>query len=169
MNWRGWLGAVACCGVAGLAHSVPVAETAFARCSAGVPAHDLQGREMAPAWWRKESVLVVFWSVDCPFCRRHNERLDAAYQALSAEGVRVVAVSTDDEVESVRAAVRRRGYTFPVLMDGQGDCQLRAQLTARKVVPMTCWLGKPLSQPRCIPGEMAEGDLRDMLRRSRAD
>lgn len=138
----------------------------FVTCPAGAPTRDVQGRPIDAGFWRRGPVLAVLWSVDCAFCRRHNERLGLALQ--SVPGAAVLGVAVDDDVEAVRRAVERRGYAFPVIVDGRDGCALRPQLTSRRVVPMTCWLGKVPSQPRCIPGEMADDDLRDLLRQARS-
>jgi thiol-disulfide isomerase/thioredoxin len=107
-------------------------------------------------------VLAVFWSPPCGFCQRHNERLDRLLREMP--GATVLGVAVDAEPDAVRRAVQRRGYGFPTLVDGAGDCALRPQLTPRRVVPMTCWLGESPTQPRCVPGEMSDDDLRELLR-----
>ncbi|WP_422013349.1 TlpA family protein disulfide reductase [Roseateles sp.] len=147
----------------GTAQATPGAQALFADCPAGLPARDVRDRPISPSFWQGGPVLAVFWSTDCAFCQRHNERLD---RLLRAEpGAAVIAIAVDDQADAVRRIVERRGYGFPVILD---FCGLRAQLTPRKVVPMTCWLGEPPKGPRCIPGEMADDDLRELLKRSRA-
>lgn len=154
--------------LAGFAQASPNAEDLFARCPGGPPAHDVQERAIDPSFWRAGPVLAVFWSVDCAFCRRHNERIGRLMQEPSLGGARVLGVSIDGRLETVRSAVQKRGYAFPVIVivDGAGPCALQPQLTERKLVPMTCWLGPAPTQPRCIPGEMSEDDLRELLRRA---
>ena len=134
----------------------------FARCPSGMPQADVRGRPMASDFFRRGPVLAVLWSVDCAFCHRHNERLNV----LAAEypGAAILGIAVDASASRVRQATERRGYGFPVIVDGTGDCALRPQLTPRRLVPMTCWLGEAPTQPRCIPGEMSDDDLRELLR-----
>lgn len=159
---RGSLGLAAAVLLAGLARAAPTAEAAFAGCPAGAPTQDVLGHRIDPGFWRAGPVLAVFWSVDCAFCRRHNERMGRLLQEPALRGARVLGVAVDAEPDAVRRAVQQRGYAFPVIVDGA--CGLQAQLTQRKWVPMTCWLGEAPTQPRCIPGEMSEDDLRELLR-----
>ncbi|MBV8037667.1 TlpA disulfide reductase family protein [Roseateles sp.] len=159
MRWR-----PLCAGLLafGLAQAAPGADTWPALCPGGPPKTDVQGRPMAADFWRRGPVLAVLWSVDCGFCQRHNERLDRLLR--EAPGAAVLGVAVDGQPDAVSRAVARRGYDFPVIVDGSGDCALRPQLTPRRVVPMTCWLGDAPTQPRCIPGEMSDEDLRALLR-----
>ncbi|PTT88108.1 hypothetical protein DBR42_10365 [Pelomonas sp. HMWF004] len=150
--------------LASFAHAAPNAEALFARCPGGPPARDVLDRSIDAEFWRVGPVLTVFWSVDCAFCRRHNERLSRLLQEPSLGLTRVLGVSIDGRLDAVRGAVQKRGYSFPVIVDGAGPCALQPQLTDRKLVPMTCWLGPAPTQPRCVPGEMSEEDLRELLR-----
>lgn len=133
----------------------------FARCPGGPPQVDIRGQPMAADFFRRGPVLAVLWSIDCAFCQRHNQRLNAL--AAEMPGAVVLGVSVDGDAAAVRRAVEKRGYGFPVVVDGSGGCALRPQITARRLVPMTCWLGAAPTMPRCIPGEMSDDDLRELL------
>lgn len=155
-----WMAVAALC-MAGLARAEPATEAPFAQCPSGPPATDVQGRALDWAGWRTQPLLVVLWSPDCGFCQRHNEKL--ARLLRETPGAAVLGLAVDGSADAVRRAVQRRGYDFPVLVDGSGPCALRPRLTPRRLVPMTCWLGDAPTQPRCIPGEMSDDDLRELL------
>lgn len=158
-RWSGLL----CTLLSAGALAAPGAQELFSGCTAGAPANDVLARPMPADFWAHGPVLAVFWSIDCAFCHRHNDRLN---RLLKAElGAAVVGIAVDGDTASVQATVKKRGYGFPVIQD---RCGLREQLTTRKLVPMTCWLGAAPSQPQCIPGEMAEDDLRELLRQARS-
>lgn len=146
----------------GLAQADPAAEALFAQCPSGIPTRDLQGRSLDWPALRAAPVLAVIWSPDCAFCARHNEKLGRLLR--ETPGAAVIGLAVDGTPEAVKRAVQRRGYEFPVLVDGHGPCALRPQLTPRRVVPITCWLGDAPRPPRCIPGEMSEDDLRELLK-----
>lgn len=148
--------------LASIAEADPTAETLFAQCPSGLPKSDVQGRPLDWAAWRPTPVLAVIWSPDCAFCQRHNAKLDALLREMP--GAAVIGIAVDSPPEAVTRAVKRRGYSFPVIADGTGPCAVRPQLTPRRVIPMTCWLGEAPTQPRCIPGEMSDDDLRDLLK-----
>lgn len=148
------------------AQAAPGEEALFARCPSGTPRVDVQGRAIPADFWRRGPVLAVFWSTECAFCQRHNERLHRLLAEVPGAAVLGVAVDADPDV--VRRTVERRGYAFPVIVDGAGDCALRPQLTPRRLVPISCWLGEASASPRCIPGEMSDDDLRGLLRQARS-
>lgn len=149
-------------GFASMAEADPSAEALFAACPSGLPTIDIQGRPLDWTAWRHTPVLAVIWSPDCAFCQRHNAKLDALLR--EAPGAAVIGIAVDSPPYSVTRTVQRRGYTFPVIADGSGPCAVRPQLTPRRVIPMTCWLGEAATQPPCIPGEMSDDDLRDLLK-----
>lgn len=140
----------------------PAAEALWAACPSGSPKADVQRRPLDWAAWRGSPVLAVIWSPDCAFCQRHNAKLDALLREVP--GAAVIGIAVDSLPEVVTRTVQRRGYAFPVIADGSGPCAARPQLTPRRVIPMTCWLGDAPTQPRCIPGEMSDDDLRDLLK-----
>jgi thiol-disulfide isomerase/thioredoxin len=148
--------------LASVAEADPTAETLSAQCPSGLPKSDVQGRPLDWAAWRPTPVLAVIWSPDCAFCQRHNAKLDALLREFPDAAV--IGIAVDSPPEAVMRAVKRRGYSFPVIADGTGRCAVRPQLTPRRVIPMTCWLGEAPTQPRCIPGEMSDDDLRDLLK-----
>jgi len=148
--------------VAGWVHAAPAAEALFADCPAGPPTTDVLGRPLDWPAWRGQALLAVLWSPDCAFCQRHNDKLTRLLR--ETPGAAVIGIAVDGTAEAVRHIAQRRGYGFPVLVDGTGPCALRPQLTPRRIVPMTCWLGEAPTQPRCIPGEMSDDDLRELLK-----
>lgn len=149
-------------GFSSLVQADPAAEALWAACPAGLPKSDVQGRPLDWAAWRHTQVLAVLWSPACAFCQRHNAKLEALLREVPDAAV--IGIAVDSPPDAVTRAVQRRGYSFPVIADGSGPCAVRPQLTPRRVVPMTCWLGEAPAQPRCIPGEMSNDDLRDLLK-----
>ncbi len=122
----------------------------------------LDGRKIEPADWKGKAAVVVFWSVDCAYCRRHNARLDKLYRELQASGskLQILGVATDTDAQAVRSFLLDKDYRFPVTLD-KG---LRAQLTERKVVPMTVLIDRQGLFLMAIPGEMSEDDLLGLAR-----
>jgi thiol-disulfide isomerase/thioredoxin len=63
--------------------------------------------------------LIVFWASWCGPCGREAPAIERF--ATSAEGRgRVVGVDWSDAAAGARAFIRRYGWTFPVLRDGEG-------------------------------------------------
>lgn len=116
----------------------------------------LDGRRFDPASWHGRPAIVVFWATYCPFCKRHNARIDKLYRATLGQPLQVLGVALDNDDESVRRYLAVNAYSFPVAMDGG---RLRKRLTQRRVIPMTCVLDRHGRVVQAIPGEMSEEDV----------
>jgi peroxiredoxin len=86
-----------------------------------VPALD-GGRVDLPAL-RGQVVVISFWATWCRPCLQELPHLNALYEAHQAEGLQVLAISTDspESIAQVRSISRRQRWTFRVLMDEDGS------------------------------------------------
>jgi thiol-disulfide isomerase/thioredoxin len=122
----------------------------------------LDGSTLAPASWRGQAAVVVFWETFCPFCKRQNAHLNKLFRATQGqtqrEGqrLRILGVALDADEQAVRRYMKANDYAFPVAMDGG---QLRQRLTSRRVIPMTCVLDAQGRLVQALAGEMFEEDV----------
>ena len=67
------------------------------------------------------AVILDFWALWCDSCKAELPRLDELYKKRKAQGLKLVTVNTDEasRTAEVRAYVKQRGFTFPVLLDTQ--------------------------------------------------
>lgn len=78
----------------------------------------LSGERRALGELRGRVVLVHFWATWCPPCVEELPALDALHEALSEEGLAVLAVSVDAGApEPVRRFAEGQGLGLPVLHD----------------------------------------------------
>jgi thiol-disulfide isomerase/thioredoxin len=116
----------------------------------------LDGSTLAPASWLGRPAVVVFWATYCAYCRRHNAHLETLYRSPAAASLRILGVAMDADAQAVRRYMAANAFHFPVALDAGG---LRARLTARRVIPMTCLIDAQGRLRQAIPGEMAVDDL----------
>ncbi|MBX3605086.1 MAG: TlpA family protein disulfide reductase [Piscinibacter sp.] len=122
----------------------------------------LDGSPWAPEAGRPQ--VVVFWSLTCPFCQRHNVHVEKLYQAArGGRGPAVLGVVREREPEAVRRHMAARGWHFPVSLDSPA---LAAALTGRRVVPLTVVVDARGRLKQAIPGEMFEEDVMELLERA---
>ena len=119
----------------------------------------LDGARWVPAADRAQ--VVVFWSVSCPFCKRHNAHIDKLYRAAGDGGPQVLTVSRDRDVAAVRRYLAANGYAFPVSLDQEA---LAAALSTRRIIPLTMLIGRGGRLKQAIPGEMFEEDVMELLK-----
>lgn len=105
--------------------------------------------------------VVVFWSVSCPFCKRHNAHIDRLYRATADGGPQVLTVSRDRDAAAVRRYLAANGYAFPVSLDHDA---LAAALASRRIIPLTLLIDRKGRLKQAVPGEMFEEDVMELLR-----
>jgi len=67
---------------------------------------------------RGRPVLVNFWGVSCPPCRREVSLLQSAWTADKGHGLMILGVDEQrDDAPSVSAFASERGVTYPMLVD----------------------------------------------------
>ena len=126
----------------------------------------LDGRRLVAADLRDRAVVLVLFSIDCPYCHRHNRRIDRLAREVRARSLplTVLAAAYDRDATAVAAHVAREELALPVTLEAQA---LRQWLNARRVMPMTCVIDRESVLRELIPGEMADADVQGLLRWAR--
>lgn len=91
--------------------------------TAAVPAlvgKTLDGGDFDLAQARGQVVLVDFWATWCEPCKRSLPRYVALQQKYAARGLRVVAVSVDEDEAKLRRFVADKGVALTVIHDPGG-------------------------------------------------
>ena len=80
-------------------------------------------------------VLLSFFAMWCEPCKKEMNHLAALFNALSKNGLMVLAISMDEpETQgAVRPFIKRRGFTFPVLLDT--EARVTDRLNPRREAP----------------------------------
>ncbi len=92
----------------------------------GKPAPDftlksIDGRSVHLAALRGKVVLLNFWGVTCPPCRREMPLLQAAYTRYRQRGLVILGLEAQGtDRQSVAAFASERGITYPMLLDAAG-------------------------------------------------
>lgn len=105
--------------------------------------------------------VVVFWSVTCPFCKRHNAHIDKLHRTAGDGGPQLLTVSRDRDAAAVRRYLAANGYGFPVTLDHD---PLAAVLAARRIIPLTVLIDRQGRVKQSLPGEMFEEDVMELLK-----
>ena len=120
------------------------------------PIRLLDGTTIEPSTWHGQPSIVVLWATWCPFCKRHNAHVDKLYRMLRGQPPRILGVAEDKNPQAVRDYMRANGFSFPAALDTMG---LRASLTRRRGIPITCVIDREGRLAQVIPGEMFEEDV----------
>ena len=98
--------------------------------SVGIGAPDFEavniatGDTVALSDYRGEVLLVNLWATWCEPCEAEMPEIERLYQELKPLGLRVLAVSVDEQSSDVvRKWIAERGFTFDVLHDRKGTVE----------------------------------------------
>lgn len=81
----------------------------------------LQGEQVKLSDYAGQVVMVNMWATWCPPCKAELPTIDAYYQEHSADGFVVLAINSQEAQSTVNTFISSTGFTFPVLLDSQGD------------------------------------------------
>ena len=121
----------------------------------------LDGSRYQPETGRGAGLIVVFWSVTCPFCRNDNPHVDQLHRSMAGKPLKLLTASIDRDPAPVQSYMLEKGFTFPVTLD---SAPLRAALSARHVIPLTCCIDRSGALRDVIVGEMFEEDILGLIK-----
>lgn len=121
----------------------------------------LDGTPWTPPTPGQDATVVVFFTLTCPYCARHNVHLQALHARSRSMPLRILGVAQDCTVEQARRYLQRQGLTFPVTRDHE---RLHMALSSRRGVPLSCVVDRQQRLREVIRGEMFEDDVMQLAR-----
>ena len=75
--------------------------------------------KLSDALSKSNYVVVMFWSVQCPFVQAYTDRINTLADEYGSKGVTFWAVNANstESMDEVKAHAQEKGYPFPVLKD----------------------------------------------------
>jgi thiol-disulfide isomerase/thioredoxin len=127
----------------------------------------LGGGMLKAADWQGRAAVVVFWSLTCPFCRRHNGHIEKLHRAATAAGLplTVLGVVRERDAAAVARHIQQQGYSFANTLD---LAPMAAALSERRMTPITALVDRQGRLKMVFPGEMFEEDVMELLQLARA-
>ena len=129
------------------------------RTAPALPREQLAGAPVTLASLRGHPALVVFWASWCEPCIREAPALERFAQSAQGHN-RIVGVDWSDERSGARAFVRRWGWTFPTLRDGNGTVGNEYEIAT---LPTTFVLDASGHIRRTLHGPQTEATLSQAL------
>jgi thiol-disulfide isomerase/thioredoxin len=113
----------------------------------------LDGRTLAPDYWKGKVVIIERWASWCPFCARQNPNLNALHQRLKSQGLEVLALSVDKEPAAAQAYQTQKQFAVNL-----------QRLGRIKMLPEVWVIGRDGRFKEHIPGEMFPEDVDELER-----
>jgi len=121
----------------------------------------LDGRTWGPRQAEGRAVVVVFWSLTCPYCLRHNTHLGKLQASVHGLPLEILTAVRERDADATRRHLARHGHRFPVTLD---ERPLAAALSMRRISPLTVTVARDGRLRQVIPGEMFEDDVMGLAR-----
>lgn len=129
------------------------------------PAADFQlkgidGSDVALSSLQGKAVVLVFWASWCEYCRQVLPRLAEMYEETRDDGLEVLAINQQEDIERVVAYVAEHELPYPVLMDRRGEVAGRYRVRG---LPTTVFIDPEGAVQRVLLGTLEEDALRDYI------
>lgn len=102
---------------------------------------DLAGKTHTLQQYQGRILVLHFWATWCGYCRGEIPELLEAHMALGAQGVSVLAISTDQDRGALTRFLQRTMLPYPVVADFDAKEPLAEQYGLRGV-PVTFVIGR---------------------------
>jgi peroxiredoxin len=115
--------------------SLSRSSNSLAQASGGTTASDFtllspDGQEISLSDYEGRVILVNWWATWCPPCKAEMPAINAFYETHKADGFVVLAVNSQEGASTVKSFIQDNGFTFPVLLDSQGQVMERYHVRA---------------------------------------
>jgi thiol-disulfide isomerase/thioredoxin len=138
----------------GSAHPAPMLSIGDQRPDALLT--DPAGAERPLSEFDGKPLVVNFWATWCPPCVRELPLLDRWHARRDDDGLAVVAIALESDLELVRTFVEQRDLTLPVRLSAPGKTDLSSRFgNVRGVLPYSVLIG---ADGRVLAQKMGELD-----------
>lgn len=105
-------------------------------------AQTLDGTKVKLSSLKGKPVVLDFWATWCPPCKEELPILNKLYGALKAQGVQVVAVSTDEELQTVKDFLKENQYDFTIWWLDPETAEKVSAAYSITGIPRTLYIGQ---------------------------
>jgi len=97
---------------------------------------DLKGQRQTLTQYRGNIVVLHFWASWCPYCRGEIPKLLQIHEQNASQGVTILTISIDRDVEQLQAFVQQAGLPYSVIPDARSESSL-ANAYGVRGIPVT--------------------------------
>ncbi|MEK7841755.1 MAG: redoxin domain-containing protein [Deltaproteobacteria bacterium] len=81
----------------------------------------LDGKKVSLKGFKGKAVFLNFWATWCPPCTIEMPSIETMHKRFKDKGLIVVAVNSEEGEKKVSKFIKKKGYTFLVLLDTDGS------------------------------------------------
>lgn len=90
-------------------------------------ARDLNGKTHTLEEYEDQVLVLHFWASWCPYCRSEIPKLKELQRQWASRDVRVLAVSTDADLDTLKRFVDQEDLPYPVIADLEAESPIADQ------------------------------------------
>lgn len=87
----------------------------------GFTLRTLEGRKVSLKDFKGKMVFLNLWATWCPPCIAEMPSMEALHKKFKDKGLIVMAVNSEESINKVNKFIKKRNYTFLVLLDEDGS------------------------------------------------
>lgn len=106
---------------------------------------DINGKPHTLSDYKGKLIFLNFWASWCPPCRAEMPSIQKLYEDSDKDKFVILAVDVRENEKKVKDFVKRKGYTFPILFDGDGKVARKYRVRAFPTTYIIDQKGKVLS------------------------
>ncbi|NLC10698.1 MAG: TlpA family protein disulfide reductase [Firmicutes bacterium] len=118
----------------------------------------LEGEEVTLSSYTGKVILIKFWTTACIYCLEDLVRLEALQKDYP--GIEIFAINIGGQREAVKSFVESAGFTFPVLLDEDGEVAGKYRVLG---VPTTVLFDKEGNIVYNKPGALPLKSMKELL------
>lgn len=81
----------------------------------------LDGKKVSLKDFKGKAVFLNFWATWCPPCTIEMPSMESLHKRFKDKGLVVIAVNSEEDEKKVGKFIKKKGYTFLVLLDRDGS------------------------------------------------
>lgn len=125
---------------------------------------NLQGDNTNLEDYKGKDILINFWTTWCPFCVKEMPDLDKLYINNKDNDFVVLAVNVAERRNTAKEFVDKGGYSFPILLDYDGEVAMTYRAMA---LPTTVMIDKEGIVRTVKYGAMSYAEMEELLEQTR--
>lgn len=83
--------------------------------------YDLDGNKVNLRDFKGKPLIIFFWTIWCPYCRRAMAQLSKIYPEIKANDIELLAINIEEPKERIRRFLRPYVIGFKVLLDSDAS------------------------------------------------
>ena len=127
----------------------------------GFQLQDLDGNTVSLGDLRGQPVMVNFWASWCGPCRAEMPHIQAVFEEWQDQGLVILAINIEETASLVRQFMQDNNFSFPVLLDTNGDVAGKYNVSG---IPVTFFIDKDgIIQERKLGAFTSTEEIEDSL------